>query len=75
MTFESLSKIIEEKKIPKNVHFLSDSGWECGPTEMDYLYYNSHENTLIFSQDAGLRDEYEESETWELVYAQGTSWK
>ena len=68
MTFELLSRIIEDNKIPADVHFLSDSGWECGPTEMDFLYYNRQDNTLIFSQDAGLRDEYEESENWELVY-------
>ena len=68
MTFELLSKIIEENKIPKDVHFLSDSGWECGPTQMACVYYNRRENTIIFTPDNDLRDEYVESDDWELLY-------
>ena len=34
MTMELLCKIIEENNIPRDVHFMSDSGWECDPTEI-----------------------------------------
>ena len=40
MTMELLSRILKENKIPENVHFMSDSGWECDPTEMDGVFYN-----------------------------------
>ena len=35
MTMELLTKIVEDNNIPSDVHFMSDSGWECDPTEMD----------------------------------------
>lgn len=51
MTFEKLSKLIEENDIPKDVHLQSDSGWECSETEMDGVWYNRETNTMIFTQD------------------------
>lgn len=56
MTFDQLSKIIKQNRIPKNVHLLSDSGWECDATEMGGVYYNKDENVIVFTQ---LCSEYE----------------
>ena len=57
MTFEELEDIITRNNIPKNVRLLSDSGWECGETEMDGVYYDETENTLIFTQYIGKYDD------------------
>lgn len=51
MTFEELSNIIEKHNIPKNVHLLSDSGWECNATEMNGVYYNEEANVIVFTQN------------------------
>lgn len=68
MTFELLTKIIEENNIPKDVKLMSDSGWECNETEMDGIFYNSEENTLIFTQKGDQYDKWYEPEGWKCVY-------
>lgn len=50
MTFKELKKLLEDNHIPDDVHFESDSGWECGPTEMDGVFYNKEKNTIVFTQ-------------------------
>lgn len=49
MTFEQLQKIISDNNIPHDVKLLSDSGWECGFTNMDGVFYNKKENHIIFT--------------------------
>lgn len=58
MTFEKLEKIIKNNGIPKNVHLMSDSGWEVSQTEMDGVWYDEKENTIIFTQSSD--DNYDE---------------
>ena len=50
MTFEKLAELIDKNNIPKNVALESDSGWECGPTGMDGVYYNQTKNMIVFTQ-------------------------
>ena len=50
MTFELLKKIIEKNNIPENVTFLQDSGWECGATEMNGVWYSKKKNEIQFTQ-------------------------
>lgn len=59
MTFNQLSKIIKQNHIPKNVHLLSDSGWECCETEMDGVYYNKNENVIVFTQSCSEYEKYD----------------
>ena len=58
MIFEELESIITRNNIPKNVRLLSDSGWECWATEMDGVYYDENNNTLIFTQNISKYNEY-----------------
>lgn len=51
MTIEKLEEIMTEYDIPKNVKIMSDSGWECDPTDMDGVWYNSELNLIIFTQN------------------------
>lgn len=50
MTLGLFIKRCKEFNIPDDVVFQSDSGWECGPTDMDAIYYNKENNTLTFEQ-------------------------
>ena len=59
MTFERLSKLIDKYNIPKNVHLLSDSGWECCATEMCGVYYNEKQNVIIFTQEISEYESYD----------------
>lgn len=69
ITFELLKKIIEEYNIPKTVHLLSDSGWECSETEMDGVFYNRNENKLVITQDGSYYDRaWFRKDGWELIY-------
>jgi hypothetical protein len=58
MTFTELSKIIKDNNIPEDVRLMSDSGWECGETDMDGVYYNDALNIIIFTQTTNLGDIY-----------------
>ena len=49
MTFAELSKLLSDNNIPEDVVLMSDSGWECGETDMDGVYYNDFLNMIIFS--------------------------
>ena len=51
MTLSELNKICKENNIPEDVRLVSDSGWECGPTEMDAVFYSEQENIIVFCQD------------------------
>ncbi len=68
MTMEILEQVIKENNIPHNVHFMSDSGWECDPTEMDGIFYNRKSNTIVFTQGSCSDRKYEHSEEWEILY-------
>lgn len=59
MTFERLSNLINKYNIPKNVHLLSDSGWECDATEMCGVYYNEEQNVIIFTQEISKYERYD----------------
>lgn len=52
MTYKELKEIIERNNIPEDVHFMSNSGWECCATEMDGVYYSPSANEIHFTQDS-----------------------
>lgn len=59
MTFERLSNLINKYNIPKNVHLLSDSGWECDATEMCGVYYNKKQKVIVFTQKISEYENYD----------------
>lgn len=71
MTMEFLERVLKENNIPKDVHFMSDSGWEGGPTGMEGIFYNKHSNTIVFTQGDGSDREYERLDEWEILYIPG----
>lgn len=50
MTFSYLKEIMKKHNIPEDVRFLSNSGWECGATDMPIVYYHKEDNILEFIQ-------------------------
>lgn len=63
MTYGLLKQIFEENNIPDDAKLMSDSGWECDPTEMDGIYYCEEDNEVVFTQGS-LYDSYYASEDW-----------
>lgn len=55
MTYKKLKEIIEKNHIPEDVHLMSNSGWECGATEMDGVYYSPSANEIHFTQSSEYR--------------------
>ena len=73
MTFETLKNLCEKYHIPPDVDLYSDSGWECGPTDMNGVYYNAERKALIFSQGRYFEDEkpdsvYSREKGWQVIY-------
>lgn len=50
MTVGKLKEIFDTFQIPNNVILESDSGWECGPTDMDGIFYNKNKGVITFEQ-------------------------
>ena len=68
MTVGLFKQIMEENHILDDVTMLSNSGWECGPSEMDGIYYNPSEKTVTFTQ-AGTFDDLEfDDDHFELLH-------
>jgi len=51
MTFFELKWLIEKNNIPENVAIMSNSGWECGATDVDAIYYSSSKNEIHLVQN------------------------
>ena len=76
MTLKKLNDICKRYGVPDDVKLLDDSGWECGDTEMDGVFWNEERNEIVFTQDAskeyksGGRNYYSSSE-----YREEWGWK
>lgn len=70
MTVGKFVQLVKENIIPEEAVMLSDSGWECGPSDMNGVYYNRFTNELVFTQrgDKYDRDYYNDLE-WSLLYS------
>lgn len=64
MKFYELVELFDKFGVSEDVKLKSDSGWECGATEMNGVFYNKKENIIVFTQsDCASGDEYS-SEDW-----------
>lgn len=50
MTLAKLKELCQQNNIPDDVELLSDSGWECGETDMDGVWYSKEANCIVFTQ-------------------------
>ena len=67
MKLNTLLKLIDKHNIPDNVLLRSDSGWECGATDMDGAYYNRKLNIIVFTQYISENDSYFNELDWEML--------
>ena len=58
MKLNKLLELINKHNIHDNVLLRSDSGWECGATDMDGAYYNRKLNVIVFTQYISENDSY-----------------
>ena len=70
MTIGEFAKIIKAYNIPDDVTMLSDSGWECGPTDMEGLYYNERSKKLVFTQKGNEYERYFDDPEWRLIHSE-----
>lgn len=66
LNFKLLQTIMKDNDIPEDVGFISDSGWECGDSEMMGLWYNAKENLICFTQNIS-DDKYLRNPDWEFI--------
>lgn len=69
MTIGEFAKIIKAHNIPDDVTMLSDSGWECGPTDMEGIYYNERSKKLVFTQTGNEYERYFDDPEWHLIHS------
>ena len=67
MTIGMLNRIIENFHLPPDTEIQTDSGWECDPTEVDMVYYNSKTKVLMLTRRCGNCKAYEEDSDWKLL--------
>ena len=67
MKLNKLLELINKHNIPNDVLLQSDSGWECGATEMDGAYYNRKLNVIVFTQSVDVSDYYFINSDWEIL--------
>ena len=54
--------------IDSKAAIMTDSGWECGETEVDAIYYNSKTNVLMLTRKLGNEYVYADCDDWELLW-------
>ena len=69
MTIGEFSKLIKDNNIPEDAIMLSDSGWECGPSDMDGIYYSEGKNEIMITQEGNKYDRYYDNEEWHLIHS------
>jgi hypothetical protein len=60
MTYRELKEIIEKNDIPENVRIMSNSGWECGATPIEGIYYSKSKNEIHLVSIDEFEEEYVE---------------
>ena len=67
MKLNKLLELINKHNISDDVLLQSDSGWECGATDMDSAYYNRKLNVIVFTQYISENDSYFNELDWEML--------
>ena len=67
MKVKDFLEVLKEHNIPEDVKILSDSGWECGATDIEAVYYNKEKNFIVLVQSSNAKPQYHIGEY--LIYA------
>jgi hypothetical protein len=50
MEVRDFLNVLKKYNIPEDVKILSNSGWECGATDIEAIYYNKEKNSITLVQ-------------------------
>jgi hypothetical protein len=50
MKVKDFLEVLKKHNIPEDVRIISDSGWECGATDIEAIYYNKEKNSITLVQ-------------------------
>lgn len=64
MKFYELVELFDKFGVSEDVKLKSDSGWECGATEMNGIFYNEKENLVVFTQTSDASDDEYSGQDW-----------
>lgn len=51
LTVNDLIEIMKKNNIPMDAKLTSDSGWECGATDVSSVFYDKDKNEIVLCQD------------------------
>ena len=51
MTIEEFINKIDKADIPYNASIMSDSGWECDPTDCSRIFFDKENNVIVLTQE------------------------
>lgn len=72
MTKNELIKLLEP--LPSDCVIMSNSGWECGETDIGGIWYNKNKNEChltqggIYQKEKGYKNDYGVREYFEMLY-------
>lgn len=64
MTLFDLLETLNRNNIPQDAKIMSDSGWECSVTDVNGLYYNAKQNTVVLVQFVAENSKYLKKKDW-----------
>ena len=67
LTVGDFNNIINKCGIPSDCVILTDSGWECDPTEVIAVFYNETEKVVVFTQGQ-YNTRYTEEKGYKCIY-------
>lgn len=73
MTVKELNRLLTANNIQEDARLMSDSGWECGATDMDGVFYNPKDNIVVFDQSYEY-SKYNDKPEWIKVEVKTGHW-
>lgn len=58
MTVAKFNELLKQYSIPEDAIIMSNSGWECGPTDPDGVFYEESTNTITLGQGTRAEPQY-----------------
>ena len=67
MILKQFNKLIEKYNIPDDIIFQSDTGWECGYSDLILIAYNEKEKRIVFLSDTTADYDYYHTKNWQIL--------
>lgn len=67
MTVNEFDDKIRKNKVPGDAVIMSDSGWECDPTDCSRIFFDEENNVIVLTQD-NYPSAYVDDTQWRELY-------